>query len=91
MRTAAGRIVEPHRADSNRRGLRSGHLPIDRLLASSAASGFVGPFVVEIAERTRKIFTRSFEPVRVSCVNSFKPQLAQDPADDGASLSPRRR
>jgi sugar phosphate isomerase/epimerase len=39
------RLVEIHLADSNRRGLGRGHLPLEHLL--SATANFEGPFVME--------------------------------------------
>jgi sugar phosphate isomerase/epimerase len=46
--TAAGRLLEIHLADSNRRGLGDGHLPIDRLLGRASGAGFDGTYVVEV-------------------------------------------
>ena len=44
---AAGRLLEIHLADSNRRGLGHGHLPLERLLSAAAPAEFDGAYVME--------------------------------------------
>jgi len=46
---ARGRLLEIHLADSNRRGLGHGHLPLKRLLSAAAQAGFDGAYVMELA------------------------------------------
>src|SRR5207249_9824526 len=45
---ARGRLLEIHLADSNRRGLGHGHLPLATLLSAAADVGFEGAYVMEL-------------------------------------------
>jgi sugar phosphate isomerase/epimerase len=47
LREARDRLLEIHLADSNRRGLGRGHLPLEGVLGAATDGGFDGPYVVE--------------------------------------------
>jgi sugar phosphate isomerase/epimerase len=47
LREAAPLLLELHLADSNRRGLGHGHLPVRRLVSLAQEEGFPGPYVME--------------------------------------------
>ncbi len=47
LEQAEGRLLEIHLADSNRRGLGHGHLPLEHLLSVAAQTDFDGAYVME--------------------------------------------